>query len=109
MKNHGQKNFGYTTCAQTNPLRYENLQDFVKCYNPQNTYDKQETECFKAFSYNELVQRDKANLDMFWLKDESFENSENLPPPGVLARDIVENLESALEQFTSISEDLEEK
>jgi len=92
---------------KTNPLRYEDLQDFIKCYNPQNRYDRKETERFKAFTYDELMQRDKANLDIFWLRDESLEDTENLPPPDVLARDIVENLESALEQFNSIHQDLE--
>ena len=46
------------------------------------------------------------NLDIFWLKDESLEDSENLPDPQTLAMEIVENLESALEQFNSIYEDL---
>jgi type I restriction enzyme M protein len=54
------------------------------------------------------MQRDKANLDIFWLKDESLEDTENLPPPDILARDITENLQAALEQFNSIREDLEE-
>lgn len=52
------------------------------------------------------MQRDKVSLDIFWLKDESLEDSENLPAPDLLARDIAENLESALEQFSSIHEDL---
>ena len=43
--------------------------------------------------------RDKANLDIFWLRDESLEDSDNLPDPDVLAREIVEELEAALEQF----------
>jgi len=55
------------------------------------------------------MQRDKANLDIFWLKDDSLEDSENLPEPEVLALEIVENLQSALEQFLSITEELEEK
>jgi type I restriction enzyme M protein len=93
---------------KTNPLRYEDLQDFIKCYNPQNRYERQETERFKAFTYNQLMQRDKVNLDIFWLKDESLEDTENLPPPEMLARHIAENLESALEQFSSIREDLEQ-
>jgi len=54
------------------------------------------------------MQRDKVSLDIFWLKDESLEDSENLPPPDILARDIAENLESALEQFSGILEDLRE-
>jgi type I restriction enzyme M protein len=53
------------------------------------------------------MQRDKANLDIFWLKDESLEDTENLPPPDILARDITEDLQAALEQFSTIQEDLE--
>ena len=53
------------------------------------------------------MQRDKASLDIFWLKDESLEDSANLPDPDVLAADIADNLESALEQFRSIVEALE--
>jgi type I restriction enzyme M protein len=94
---------------KTNPLRREDLQDFVECYNPENRHERKESERFKSFSYDELMQRDKANLDIFWLKDESLEDSENLPEPEVLAQEIVENLQSALEQFQSISEDLGEK
>ncbi len=94
---------------KTNPLRYEDLQDFIQRYNSENRHNRQETERFKAFSYDDLMQRDKVSLDIFWLKDESLEDSENLPDPEVLARDIAENLESALEQFSSIYEDLEAK
>lgn len=94
---------------KTNTLRYEDLQDFIKCYHPENRRDRKEAERFKAFSFDELMQRDKVSLDIFWLKDESLEDSENLPPPDVLARDIAENLESALEQFSGIYEDLKEK
>ena len=54
------------------------------------------------------MQRDKASLDIFWLKDESLEDSDNLPEPEVLAAEIVENLEAALEQFKSIYEELGE-
>jgi type I restriction enzyme M protein len=90
-----------------NPLRYEDLEDFIACYNPQNRHDRQETERFKAFAYDELMQRDKVSLDIFWLKDESLEDTENLPDPDVLAGEIVENLQAALEQFSSIYEELE--
>jgi type I restriction enzyme M protein len=91
------------------PLRFEDLQDFIKCYNPKNRHKREETERFKVFTYDELLQRDKVSLDIFWLKDDSIEDSANLPDPDVLARDIAENLESALDQFKSIQEDLEEK
>ncbi|MFQ6073044.1 MAG: N-6 DNA methylase, partial [Methanosarcinales archaeon] len=92
-----------------NPLRYEDLHDFINCYNPANRHNRRQTERFKVFKYEDLIARDKTSLDIFWLKDESLEDTENLPEPDVLARDIAENLESALEQFTSIYEDLEEK
>jgi type I restriction enzyme M protein len=94
---------------KTNPLPYEDLQDFIRCYNAENRYNRKETERFRAFTYEELMQRDKVSLDIFWLKDESLEDSENLPDPNILARDIAENLESALEQFGNIYEDLMEK
>jgi len=53
-----------------------------------------------------LLKRDKVNLDIFWLRDESLEDSANLPDPDVLALEIAEELEAALEQFSAIAEDL---
>ena len=53
-----------------------------------------------------LLKRDKVNLDIFWLKDEALEESANLPAPGVIAAEITEDLEAALEQFATIAEDL---
>ena len=53
-----------------------------------------------------MTQRDKANLDIFWLRDESLEDSENLPPPDVIAEDIMEDLRAALEQLEEIAGDL---
>jgi len=94
---------------KTNPLRNEDLQDFTKCYNPQNRHDRKESERFKPFTYEQLSQRDKVNLDIFWLRDESLEDTANLPPPHIIAREITENLQSALEQFSSIEESLSEK
>jgi type I restriction enzyme M protein len=84
--------------------RSEAEDEFI--YNPENRHHRVETERFKAFSYGELIKRDKTSLDIFWQKDESLEDSENLPAPEVLAAEIVENLETALEQFRSIYEEL---
>jgi type I restriction enzyme M protein len=91
---------------KTNILEYEDLTDFIKCYNPENRHNRKETQRFKSFTYNELIKRDKVSLDIFWLKDESLEDSENLPSPEVIASEIVENLQSALEQFSEIEETL---
>lgn len=101
---------------KTNPLKREDLDEFVKCYNPANRHDRKPTWSAKnpdgrwrAFDYEELVNRDKASLDIFWLKDESLEDSENLPDPDIIAREIVDDLEAALEQFKQIAEDLGEE
>ena len=88
------------------PLTRADLDDFVTCFNPDNRHERTESERFKSFPYDELVTRDKANLDIFWLRDESLEDAANLPEPGVIAAEIVEDLQAALEQFTAIEEDL---
>jgi type I restriction enzyme M protein len=89
-----------------NPLKRSDLDDFVACFHPENRHERKESERFRAFAYDELVKRDKANLDIFWLKDASLEESANLPDPDVIAAEIVEDLEAALEQFRAIAEDL---
>lgn len=61
---------------------------------------------WRAYTYDELISRDKASLDIFWLKDESLSGSDNLPEPGVIALEIVEDLQAALEQFKEIAADL---
>ena len=85
------------------PLRREDLDDFVACYRPTNRHARKESERFRAFAYEELVARDKANLDIFWLKDESLEDADSLPAPSVLAAEIIDNLEAALEQFREVA------
>ena len=87
-------------------LRRSDLDEFVACYNPKNRHSRKESERFKAFTYEELIKRDKLNLDIFWLKDEALEDSANLPAPDIIAREIVDDLEAALEQFAEILEDL---
>jgi type I restriction enzyme M protein len=89
-----------------NTLKRDALDDFVKCYNPKNRHNRKETERFKSFTYDELTKRDKANLDIFWLKDDALEDSANLPAPGIIASEIVADLEAALEQFSEIEDDL---
>ena len=84
---------------KTNPLRRENLDDFVACYHAENRHKRKETDRFRAFSYDDLVKRDKASLDIFWLKDDSLEDAANLPAPDVIAAEIVEDLQAALDEF----------
>jgi type I restriction enzyme M protein len=91
---------------KTNTLTRGDLDDFVRCYNPENRHKRTETERFHSFSYDELVKRDKANLDIFWLRDDSLGDSSDLPDPAVLAAEIVEDLQAALDQFAQIAADL---
>jgi type I restriction enzyme M protein len=89
-----------------NPLRYEHLGEFISAFNPQNRHDRLESERFHRFTYEELIQRDKVSLDISWIRDESLEDSDNLPPPEVIAAEIAEDLQAALDQFAQIALDL---
>jgi len=89
-----------------NPLRYEHLADFIETYSADDRSNRVESERLRRFSYEELVSRDKVSLDLLWLRDESLEDGDNLPPPGVIAAEIVEDLEAALAQFAEIASSL---
>lgn len=98
---------------KTNPLKRTDLDEFVECYDPANRQDRNPTWSeenqagrWRAYDYGEIIIRDKAGLDIFWLKDESLEDSDNLPEPGIIAAEIVEDLEAALEQFREIADDI---
>ena len=86
-----------------NQLVRSDLDDFVKCYNAQNILKRKETARFKAYTYNSLVKREKISLDIFWLKDDSVTDADNLPSPEVIAAEINTNLESALDSMREVS------
>lgn len=93
-----------------NPLRRCDLDDFVSSYLPDQPRDERtESERWKPFSYDELIARDKVNLDITWLRDESLEDADDLPAPDVIAREIVEDLTAALTEFEAVAATLEEK
>jgi type I restriction enzyme M protein len=87
---------------KVNPLRRAHLDDFVDVYMPRNRGKRKESERFKAFTYEEILARDKANLDIIWLKDDSLEDAADLPAPEVLAREIMDELQVAIGEFTAI-------
>jgi type I restriction enzyme M protein len=89
-----------------NTMKEKDLEDFIKCYNPEDKHKRKETERFKSFTYEEILKRDKTNLDIFWLKDESLEDLDNLPDPDQIASSLLEDLESAVEQLKEIQSDL---
>ena len=87
-----------------NPLTLAALDGFVASYAPDRPRsERMETERFHAFAYDDLVGRDKANLDITWLRDESLEDLDNLPAPEVIAREIVEDLSAALAEFEAVA------
>ena len=91
-----------------NPLRRPHLDEFVDCYKPgRPRSERVESERFKAFTYDELIARDKVDLDLIWLKDDSIEDAADLPAPDVLAVEIMEELEAALGEFAAIVEGLD--
>ena len=90
---------------KANPLQRSDLDDFVTCFNPEDRMSRQETERFRRFEYDELVKRDKVNLDIFWLRDESIEDTSNLPLPGIIAEEILEDLRAALDELEEIAAD----
>jgi len=100
---------------KTRPLTRSDLDEFVACFAPPNRHQREATwseanpqGCWRAYDYAELVARDKASLDILWLRDESLSESDNLPEPDVLAQEIVDDLEAALAQFREIAGELGE-
>jgi type I restriction enzyme M protein len=92
-----------------NTMQRHHFDDFVASYLPgRPRSERVATEQFKPFTYDEILSRDKANLDLIWLKDDSLEDAADLPAPDVLAREIIEELEVALAEFAAIAESLEE-
>ena len=96
------------------PMAEADLEDFVKCYNPENRFDRTETWSednpegrFRRFTVDEILKRDKLSLDIFWIKDKSLADLENLPPADELADEIIENLQSALESFMELKTSLQ--
>ncbi|MGX4258002.1 N-6 DNA methylase [Bacillus sp. YH3-2-B2] len=91
------------------PMKFDDLGDFMRCYNPSNRHERTETWSesnpegrWRKFTYEEIIARDKTSLDIFWLKDKSLADLDNLPDPDLLANEIIENIEAGLENFREI-------
>jgi type I restriction enzyme M protein len=92
---------------KTRPLKLADLRDFVACYNPANRHERQASERFRHYPYEDLIARDKASLDVFWLEDDSLDNLDDLPPPEVLQQEIIDHLEAALAAFRDVAAGLQ--
>ena len=91
------------------PMTDTDLDDFIRCYHPENRHERKETWSeenpdgrWRRYSIDETLARDKTSLDIFWIKDKSLADLDHLPEPDVLAAEIVENLQSALESFQGL-------
>ncbi len=90
-----------------NPITHENLREFVEQYRAEDRERARlETERFRRISYAEVMERDKANLDIFWLKDSSLTNMDQLTKPEELAAAIVKDLEEAMQAFCGVEQAL---
>ncbi|MBN2053772.1 SAM-dependent DNA methyltransferase [bacterium] len=99
-----------------NKLTRADLDEFVTCYHPEDRHNRTPTWSddspdgrWRCYAYEDIIKRDKSSLDIFWLRDDSLEDSDNLPDPHIIAAEIAEDLESALEQIRDILGELEER
>jgi type I restriction enzyme M protein len=90
------------------PMVRADLDDFVPCYRSGRRFEREETEKFKRFALENLLARDKVNLDIFWVKDHALDDPDLLPPPDEVAAEIVESLETALDRFRNVAKALGE-
>lgn len=96
------------------PMTRADLEEFVRCYNPDNRFERSETwhedtnpeGRWRRYSYEDIMARDKTSLDIFWLKDKSLTDLDALPSPDILAAEIVDNLQAALNSFNEVAESL---
>ncbi len=92
-------------------LRFDDFAEFINCYNPENRHNRNELWIessnlegrWRKFNYEQIVARDKTSIDIFWLKDKSLADLDNLPDPDVLADEIIQNIEAGLESFRAIA------
>ena len=96
-----------------NPMNLADLQEFISCYHTDNRHERKELWSeenpdgrFRKYTYKQILERDKTSLDIFWIKDKSLADLDNLPDPDVLASEIIDNLETAMESFREIMEEL---
>ena len=92
-------------------MTMQHLEEFIKLYNSENLDKRKETWSeeneegrWRKYSYEDIIARDKTSLDIFWIKDKSLTDLDNLPDPDILANEIIENIESGLNAFKEIME-----
>jgi type I restriction enzyme M protein len=107
------RNFSVST-REAKLLRFEDLTEFVECYHPRNRHNRKPTWGAennpegrgRRYTYDGLMARDKTSLDVFWFKDKSLTDLDNLPKPDQLAEDIIENPDAGLNSFRAVLKSL---
>ena len=79
-------------------VKRENRHKRKETYHPEKNPDGR----WRKYKVDELLARDKASLDVFWLKDKSLTDLDNLPEPDDIAAEIIENLEAGLNSFREV-------
>lgn len=92
---------------KTQQLKEADLEPFIQAYQPGAFERRTEDERFRAFSYDEVLERDKVNLDITWLQEESHQETDELPDPDALAAEIADDLEAAAAEFAEIASNLQ--
>jgi type I restriction enzyme M protein len=92
-------------------MTMQHLEEFIKLYNPENRNKREETWSekneegrWRKFTFDEIIKKDKTSLDIFWIRDKSLTDLDNLPDPDILANEIIENIEAGLNSFREIME-----
>lgn len=92
------------------PINRKDFDEFVECYKPGARHKRKSTWSdenpggrWRSYTYDEILKRDKLSLDLFWIKDQSLTDTESLPPPDVIATEIADELETALQMFSKIA------
>jgi type I restriction enzyme M protein len=98
------------------PLRLHHLDEFVSLYNPENRHDRTPTWSeetlegrWRRYTYEEILRREGANLDLSWIRDKSLEDSADLEAPDAIAEEIADDLQAALEKSATIAADLRDR
>lgn len=97
---------------RTKRLDYSDLEDFVKCYQPEDRRSRKATWSpetpnarWRMYSFEELLKKDKYNLDIFWIEDKSYQEFETLADPDILMAEITDDLRAALLQLEELQSD----
>lgn len=92
------------------PITRKDFDEFVECYCPGATHKRKSTWSeenpegrWRVYTYEEILKRDKLSLDLFWIKDKSLTDTDSLPAPDILATEIADELQTALDLFTKIA------